>query len=364
MINYIFQLLNDYTLQVISLGTAILGALCGVLGCFAVLRKQSLLGDAISHASLPGIAIAFLLTGEKNNVVLLIGALLSGIVGVLLMKQVVRKTYLKSDTVLGIVLATFFGFGMLLLTYIQKMPNANQSGLDKYLFGQAATLLWSDVKLLLWILIVVSVMIWFFWKEFKVLLFDEEYAKTLGFKTIWIDLLLMFFIVIAIVLGLQTVGVVLMSALLLAPAAAARQWTNNLGVMVVLAGFLGAFSSVFGTAISTSYNNMPTGPVIVLVITMLAFGSIVFSPKRGVIVKQYHRYKDSLQLQQVYLLCLMKNHAAQQGELLAWYGVDVLLETPKWSLKKMQELEKKSLIEFKEEQWKLTMKGIAKTEEF
>ncbi len=245
---YFELVFTDYTLRTITLGTAILGAICGMLGSFAVLRKQSLLGDAISHAALPGIAIAFLITGAKDSNILLLGALVSGVLGTFWIRGMITKTHLKSDTALGLVLSLFFGFGMLLLTFIQKQPNANQAGLDKYLFGQAATLVEKDVYLMAIVTGVCLLVLLLFWKEFKLLLFDADYTKTLGFNTRFIDILITFFIVLAIVLGLQTVGVVLMSAMLLAPAAAARQWTNKLSVMIFLAGVFGIFSGVFGTA--------------------------------------------------------------------------------------------------------------------
>jgi len=273
---YFELLFNDYTLRTISLGTAVLGAICGMLGSFAVLRKQSLLGDAISHAALPGIAIAFLRTGTKETNVLLIGALISGLIGASWIRGITKRTHLKSDTALGLILSIFFGFGMLLLSYIQKQPNANQSGLDTFLFGQAATLLVRDVWLMAGAGLVSLVVVLFFWKEFKIFLFDVEYAKTLGFNVKVIDVLITSFIVLAIILGLQTVGVVLMSAMLLAPAAAARQWTNSLGVMVVLAAAFGAVSGVMGTAISASQNNLSTGPVIVLVAAIFVVFSFVF----------------------------------------------------------------------------------------
>ena len=172
-----------------------------MLGSFAVLRKQSLLGDAISHAALPGIAISFLITGAKDSNTLLLGALVSGLIGTFWIRGIITKTHLKSDTALGLILSLFFGFGMLLLTFIQKQPNANQAGLDKYLFGQAATLVESDV----WMMAVVTGICLFvlllFWKEFKILLFDKDYAKTLGFNTKTIDILITSFIVLAIVLG-------------------------------------------------------------------------------------------------------------------------------------------------------------------
>ncbi|MFT4832706.1 MAG: manganese/zinc/iron transport system permease protein, partial [Psychroserpens sp.] len=247
---YFSLVVSDYTLRTITLGTAVLGLVCGLLGSFAVLRKQSLLGDAISHASLPGIVIAFLITGSKNSNTLLIGALISGLIGTFWIRGIVKKTHLKSDTALGLILSLFFGFGILLLTFVQKMPNAQQAGLDKYLFGQAATLVESDVWLMTIVMLISLVVLVVFWKEFKLLHFDSDYTKTLGFNTQILDMLITTLIVLAIVIGLQTVGVVLMSAMLLAPAAAARQWTNKLGMMVFLAALFGAFSGILGTAVS------------------------------------------------------------------------------------------------------------------
>ena len=268
-----------------------------MLGSFAVLRKQSLLGDAISHAALPGIAIAFLLTGTKETNVLLLGALISGLLGAFWIRGIVKKTHLKSDTALGLILSIFFGFGMFLLTYIQKLPNANQTGLDKFLFGQAATLLARDVWFMAGVTSVCVVVLFLFWKEFKILLFDADYAKTLGFDTRLIDILITSFIVLAIILGLQTVGVVLMSAMLLAPAAAARQWTNKLWVMVLIAGFFGAISGVVGTGISASQNNLSTGPVIVLIAAVFVIISFIFSPSRGLLFRQIRFIKNRRDLE-------------------------------------------------------------------
>jgi len=139
------ELLFDYTLRTVALGSAILGVVSGVLGAFAVLRRQSLLGDAISHTALPGIALAFMITGSKEPIVLIAGALLAGWVGTLFVMSVVNSTRIKSDCALGLVLSVFFGFGLVLLTFIQRQPEATQAGLDKFLFGQAAALMEKDV---------------------------------------------------------------------------------------------------------------------------------------------------------------------------------------------------------------------------
>lgn len=279
------ELLQEPTFWVIALGTGLLGATSGILGSFAVLKNQSLLGDAISHAALPGIVLAYLFTGEKSSIVLLSGAIVSGIIGSYFVNDLIRNTRLKTDTALGIVLSVFFGVGMMLLTYVQKLQDANQAGLDRYLFGQAATLLQKDVMVMLGFLIPSILLIIVFWKEIKLILFDTEYAKTIGIPTRKINLLITLLIVVIIVMGLQTVGVVLMSALLLAPAAAARQWTNSLSKMLWIAAIIGAFSGIFGSLISATQNNLPTGPVIVLIVSVIVLISLFFAPNRGLIAK-------------------------------------------------------------------------------
>ena len=354
-----FQLLvNDYTLSTITLGTAVLGAICGMLGSFAVLRKQSLLGDAISHAALPGIAIAFLITGAKDTNVLLLGALVSGLIGTFWIRGMITKTHLKSDTALGLILSLFFGFGMLLLTFIQKQPNANQAGLDKYLFGQAATLVASDVLLMVIVTAIALGVMILFWKEFKLLLFDADYTKTLGFNTKFIDILITFFIVLAIVLGLQTVGVVLMSAMLLAPAAAARQWTNSLAVMVFLAALFGAFSGVFGTAISATQNNLSTGPVIVLVASVFVGVSFVFSPGRGLLFKQIRLIKNRRDLQLKKTLQFMYGIAQTHENIDHPHAIKILNNFQGFTKKSLQALEEKEWVVLTKQNWAMTQKGF------
>lgn len=357
MTEYIHQLFNDYTLRIVTLGTAILGAICGMLGSFAVLRKQSLLGDAISHAALPGIAIAFLITGTKETNVLLVGALVSGLIGAFWIRGIITKTRLKSDTALGLILSIFFGFGMMLLTFIQKMPNANQSGLDKFLFGQAATLLAKDVWMMALITGICLVVLFLFWKEFKILLFDADYAKTLGFNTKIIDTLITSFIVLAIVLGLQTVGVVLMSAMILAPAAAARQWTNNLGTMVFLAAVFGAFSGIFGTAISAEQSNLSTGPVIVLVASVFVFFSFIFSPSRGLLFRQIRFIKNRNDLKLNKTLAFMYEIAKNHENKAHPHAIKILNNFQGFTRKSLQKLEAKEYITVNKQMWSITKKG-------
>ena len=279
------EIFYEPTFWIIALGTGLLGASSGILGSFAVLKNQSLLGDAISHAALPGIVLAYLFTGQKSSFVLLSGAIVCGIIGAYFVNTIVKRSRLKTDTALGIILSVFFGVGMMLLTYVQSLQDANQAGLDKYLFGQAATLLREDVLLMLGFLIPSLLVVLAFWKEIKLYLFDSEYASTLGITIVRINMLITFLIVVIIVMGLQTVGVVLMSSLLLAPAAAARQWTNSLSRMLCIAAIFGAFSGILGSFLSATSSNLPTGPVIVLIISFIVLISLLFAPKRGLIAK-------------------------------------------------------------------------------
>ena len=357
---YFSLVFSDYTLRTITLGTAVLGAVTGMLGSFAVLRKQSLLGDAISHAALPGIAIAFLITGAKETNILLLGALISGLIGTFWIRGIITKTHLKSDTALGLILSLFFGFGMLLLTFIQKQPNANQAGLDKYLFGQAATLVEYDVWMMTVVTGICLVILLLFWKEFKILLFDADYTKTLGFNTKTIDILITSFIVLAIVLGLQTVGVVLMSAMLLAPAAAARQWTNSLATMVFLSALFGAFSGVFGTAISASQNNLSTGPVIVIVAALFVIISFIFSPGRGLLFKQIRLIKNRRDLELHKTLSFMHDIAKTHEDISHPHAILLLNNFQGFTKGTLQKLVKKDYITLDGNMWSLTLKGFKK----
>jgi manganese/zinc/iron transport system permease protein len=309
-------LLTDHTLRTVALGAALLGATAGALGSFAVLRRQSLLGDAISHAALPGIALAFLLTGSKAPLVLVAGAAVAGWLGTLLVSAVVRQTRVKSDAALGLVLSVFFGFGIVLLTLIQKRPDASQAGLDRFLFGQAATMLQRDVWTIGVLGAAILVVTSLHWKEFKLLAFDPDFGATLGFRMPAVDVLLTTVLVLAIVLGLQTVGVVLMSAMVVAPAAAARQWTDRLGTMVCLAGAFGALAGVGGAVLSSLVERLPTGPTIVLCLTGIVLVSLLAAPHRGLVWERlrHARSRRELHLHEVLrgLGALARQHGADE----------------------------------------------------
>jgi manganese/zinc/iron transport system permease protein len=294
MLNSIISLFSDYTFQTVALGSALLGLISGVLGSFAVLRRQSLLGDGVSHAALPGVVMAFVLSGSKNTEVLLIGALISGLLATLFIVSIVRHTRVKFDSALALVMSVFFGLGLVLLTYVQKIPNSNQAGLKRFIFGQASTLLQRDIILMVICGIILLTLVLLFWKEFKLFTFDSDFAQSIGFSPKKLNLLLSFMIVLAIIIGLQTVGVILMSAMLITPAVAARQWTNKLWVMVMLSALFGAASGIAGTAASSLVPKLPTGPAIVVCVSAIVIISVLFAPGRGVLHRIYQRRKNKV----------------------------------------------------------------------
>jgi manganese/zinc/iron transport system permease protein len=312
MLSLLRDLLFDYTLRNVALGSAILGLVGGVLGSFALLRRQSLLGDVLSHAALPGICLAYLLVGSKASLVLLIGAGISGWLGTLLILLIIRETRISEDSALGIVLSVFFGFGIMLLTFVQQSNDANQAGLDKYLFGQAATLVADQVTMMAWLGGAALVIVGMLFKEFKLLAFDPDFAGTLGFPTRWLNVLLTSLTVVAVMIGLQTVGVVLMAAMLIAPAAAARQWTNHLGRMLVLAALFGMLAGVSGAVISVTDAHLPTGPMVILSASAIVIFSLVFAPARGLLWEALRRRRDRGQLEAPPMV--PAGHAVEQGQ--------------------------------------------------
>ncbi len=308
------ELLSDHTLRTVALGATLLGITSGALGCFAMLRRQSLLGDAISHAALPGVALAFMLTGNKEPLVLLCGAALAGWLGTLAVGAITRHSRVKLDAALGLVLSVFFGIGLVLLTFIQSLPNARQAGLDKFLFGNASTLLSSDIRSMALLALVALGALALLWSRFKLLAFDPDFAASLGLPVRWLELILSTLIVLAIVIGLQTVGVVLMSAMLVAPAAAARQWTDRLLSMVLLAAGFGALAGVSGALLSASFEHLPTGPSIVLLVSLLVLVSLLFAPNRGLFFTWLRSLQQRRQLGRATVLLNLLRMAEQHSD--------------------------------------------------
>lgn len=356
------NLFFDYTVRTIALGAMALGIVSGALGSFALLRKQSLLGDAISHAALPGVVLAFLLTRSKDSFVLIVGAAIAGWLATLWMSSITRNTRIKEDSALGLVLSVFFGLGLMLLTYTQSLPDSRQAGLDAFLFGQAATLLFRDVVTMAVMGLVSLLLLTVFWKEFKLISFDREFAASLGFPIAWLDTILMTLLVLAIVIGLQAVGVVLMSAMVVAPAAAARQWTDRLGVMVTLSAFFGALAGLAGALISSTGAGLATGPVVVLAASIIVVLSLFLAPSRGLfwrwLTQQRNRHKLRLEGVLIDLFTLGSQHgdARHAHSVQSLQAMNAGRDGVKPSLMRLQEM---GLVwQVDENNWALTSQGV------
>jgi manganese/zinc/iron transport system permease protein len=359
------ELFSDYTLRIVALGAATLGIVAGALGAFAVLRRQSLLGDAVSHAALPGIVLAFALTGTKAPLALLVGAALAGWIGTLLVMAVVRTTRVSYDSALGIVLSVFFGIGLVLLTDVQKRPDAAQAGLDRFLFGQAGGLLRSDVLTMAILGAPVLLALVLLWKELKLLSFDPAFGASLGFPMRALDVTLTALLVVSIVVGLQTVGVVLMSAMVVAPAAAARQWTDRLGAMVLLSAGFGAAAGVAGAIISSRAARMPTGPTIVLCVTLVVVASLLLPPNRGLAWRwlRERRNRRRLSVQAVLgdLRTLARQHQGTHAHPVA--VLDLMRAGRGGTKRTLSELERRGWARrVGDDEWALTEAGAAQAE--
>lgn len=363
----LYDLFFDYTLRTVALGALVLGLVSGALGSFAVLRRQSLLGDAMSHAALPGVVIAFMLTGQKNPVILMAGAAGAGIVGILLMLAINRYTRIKEDSSLGIILSVFFGLGLLLLTWLQRSPDARQAGLTTFLFGQAATLLERDVVVMAIFGGAVLTLLLLYWKEFKLLSFDRDFGASLGLPMQRLEILLTALLVMAIVIGLQAVGVVLMSAMVVAPAAAARQWTDRLGLMVALSAAFGALAGVSGTMISSLGSNLATGPVIVLCASLLVVVSLFFAPNRGLLWNWLLRRRRRQRLHTDQVLSNLYRLGAQHQDPTHAHHVRVLQvmgARPNEIDDSLRSLAQQGLVRnVMGEQWALTEQGVSSAQQ-
>jgi len=281
----VLEFLSDYTFRTILLGSVVLGSVSGVLGCMAVLRRQGLVGDALAHAALPGVASAFLLTGTRAHGTLMMGAAISGAVGLLIGHFVVRMTKTDVGTMLGVILTSLFGLGVVLLTVIQKSADGSQAGIDKFLFGQAAAMVSEQVWLMAILGGVAVGILFLFLKEIKVATFDPTFAESLGIPTGRLSLLVTGLILVAIVIGLNCVGVILMSAMLVAPAAAARQWTDRLPSMIAVSAGFGVLAGAAGVVASVLDSGLPTGPMIVIFLSLIVAVSLLFGSAGGIVTR-------------------------------------------------------------------------------
>ncbi len=279
--------LTNYSTRLVVISVTILGAASGLIGVFLLLRRRSLMADTLSHATLPGIAVAFLIMtslGGSGKWLpgLLLGATLTGLLGVWIMESVLRSTHLNEDTVLAVVLSVFFGAGIALLGIIQSLPGAAAAGLESFIYGKVASMVFSDFVLISLASLICLLIGLLLFKEFGLLAFDRSYAEVRGWPTATLDLLLAGLMTGVVVVGLQAAGLILVLALLITPAAAARFWSDRLPFMAALAIGFGALSGWLGASISALFPGLPAGALIVLVAASLFLISLIAAPTRGV----------------------------------------------------------------------------------
>jgi manganese/zinc/iron transport system permease protein len=291
-----FLTLSDPNARLVVLGSLLLGAGSATVGCFTFLRKRALVGDAVAHALLPGVCLSFMISGNKHPLILLAGAIISGWLALISMDIISRYSRLKTDTIIGLILSVFFGIGILLLTSIQHSGAGNQTGLDKFLFGKAASMTIQDVKTIAWATLFIVGVILLFYRPFKIMSFDPHFAQSLGLPIKSLEFLMSTITVVAVAIGIQAVGVVLMAALLITPAAAARFWTDRLSRMLLLAAFFGVLSSWIGSFVSFMAPAMPTGPWIVIFLSLIALLSIFFAPSKGILARIWQRKRHSIKI--------------------------------------------------------------------
>jgi manganese/zinc/iron transport system permease protein len=284
---------RDPAVRYALIGSILLGVSCGLLGGFIVVRKMALFGDALSHAVLPGVAIGFLWSMTKDPVAIFVGATVAGLLGAGAVHLVKSTTRLKEDTALGLVLASFFAVGICLVTIIQRLPTGNKSGIDKFLFGQAAAIGAGDVRLMAVVTALAVVIVLLFYKEFLVTSFDMQFARVIGFPAHAIHYVLMLLLAFAVVTALQAVGVVLVSAMLITPAAAAYLLTDRMDRMLLLSSLFGLLAGVTGSFLSFLGNNLPTGPFMVLGATAVFGMAFMFGPRHGVVCRWWKQRSRS-----------------------------------------------------------------------
>ena len=283
-------ILRDYNTRLVVICTMLLGCACGLMGGFLLLRKRSLMGDTLSHATLPGVGLSFMLLvalgGDgKSLPILLAGAGITGVIGCAAVLFIREQTRIKDDAAMGIVLSVFFGAGVAILGVIQKMPEGSAAGLESFIYGKTASMVMSDFQILVFITVCVITCSLLLFKEFRLLCFDENFAAVLGWPVKFLDLLLLALITAVTVAGLQAVGLILIIAFLITPAAAARFWTNQLDRMLMLSALIGTASGWIGASLSAFFPRLPAGAVIVLVAALLFGVSMLVGTERGVMIR-------------------------------------------------------------------------------
>ena len=352
---------SDPNIRYVAIGSILLTSSSAIVGTFSFLKKKALVGDAVAHAILPGVCLGFLLAGTKNPVYLVIGAFATGWISLVLIDTIIRKSRIKEDTAIGLILSVFFGIGILLLTVIQHTGNAAQSGLENFLFGKAASLVGQDLVVFAIIGLVLIISVLLFFKEFTIISFDKELAQTLGIPVNTIELILTTLTVLAVVIGIQAVGVVLMAAILITPAAAARFWTHKVKTMVILAATFGGISGLIGAYISYVAPAMPTGPWIVVVISTIALFSFFLAPKKGIIHKLWTQYRIRMKMNDENILKALYQMGEKQDNFMKSRSQEEILQIrsfePSQLSQGLKRLKSQGFLDRTEGQWAFTTEG-------
>ncbi|MBE7558987.1 metal ABC transporter permease [bacterium] len=299
--------LSDYNTRVVVAGTLLFGAGAGLVGTFLLLRRRALLTDALAHATLPGIVLAFMLFaalegGGKRLPILLVGAALSALVGMLAVVLIRRFSRLADDAALGIVLSVFFGLGMALLGMATRMETGHAAGLSSFIYGKTASMLLFDAVLIGVVALAVVLGCLLLYKEFTLLCFDSDYAAAQGWPVLLLDILLMFLVVTVTVIGLSAVGLILVVAMLVIPPSAARFWTHRLSRTLMISAAVGALSGGLGAGASALAQDLPAGAIIVLVAAALFGFSLLFGTERGLVKRAREAARLRRRIEEQHLL--------------------------------------------------------------
>lgn len=271
------DILLSYDFLVVALGTGVLAMVSAIVGCFSVYRGQSLVGDAMGHSTFPGIVLAFMVFQSRNPILLWCGAMISAGLAYYMVQLIIRRSTLRMDAVLAMVLSGFFGLGLVLKTYIQGNPlyeRASQAGLKNYIFGLAAFLMKQDVVLIVVVSLICLGLIWLFYKELVLVTFDSEFSKSLGIPIWFIDLVLLVMTISLISLGIKNVGAILISSFLVIPCLCARQWSHSLKSIFMVSCGMAFVSSFLGTYVSSLASGLSTGPMIIITMAILTLISM------------------------------------------------------------------------------------------
>lgn len=285
------DIFTDFSFQIVLLGTVVLAMTSGVVGTVTVLRGQSLIGDAIGHATFSGIVIAFMLFQSKNTLILTLGALIAGMVAFYFIELIHKHSFISLNSALALVLSSFFGLGMTLKSYIQGNPqftDASQAGLQHYIFGQAAFLLKSDVWLIIFASLIALTILIICYQQIKIFVFDPNYAQAIGIRANILNWFILLMAIVMIVVGLKAVGAILISNMLITPAITGLQWSKRFPVVLLVAALSGGISAGIGTYLSSTIPNLPTGPVIIVVMSIVSLLSIILGP-RGYVMTYFRK---------------------------------------------------------------------------